>query len=159
MQKKKAGFSYVEALAAGALFVIILLGVLPLTLGARQNLAFAQENRRLSLAATSLSLAVRDLSLSAQSITNECVKNLARGLGIKNYSVFIYCSKGIGSHFHSSEDGENVSLTGLVSLTRGQEGRLVYVVVRNDFNTLAGSAISIAVDFNNTTGIWRNARG
>ena len=162
MQKKKAGFSYVEVLAAGALFVIILLGVLPLTLGARQNMAFARENYRLSLAANSLSLAVRDLVLGGSSITGECVENLAEGFGIENYSVFIFGPNNesrFGSPFHSSEYGEGVSLAGFNNLARGRNSYFVYVVVLNDYYTQAGRAISVATRFNHTSGIWRNAGG
>ena len=159
MQKTNAGFSYVEVIAACALFVIILMAVLPLTLGARQNLALAQENRRLSLAATSLSLAVRDLSFGALALTDENIRNLALGFGVENYSIHIFNSDGIGSHFHSSENIENMSLAGFVSLNRGTNSRFIYVVVRNRYNTKVGSAISVAIDYNHTSGIWRSTRG
>ena len=161
MQKNKAGFSYVEVLAAGTLFVIILLGVLPLTLGARQNLAFAQENLRLSLAANSLSLAVRDLVLGGVAVTATSIENLALGLGVENYSVYIIGSYGDGlnSFFHSSEDGYRPSLSGLESLSRGRGSRFVYVVVYNQYLAPAGRAINVVIDFDHQAGIWRNAGG
>ena len=161
MQKKKAGFSYVEVLAASALFVIILLGVLHLTLGARQNLSLARENQRLSLAANSLSLAVRDLVLGGSSINGESIKNLAEGFGIENYSVFIFGpgESGHGSSFHSSEDGWQVYLAGFASLAVGKDSQFVYVVVKNDHYAHVGRAISVVIDFDHASGIWRNAGG
>ena len=162
MQKKNAGFSYVEVLAAGALFVIVLLGVLPLTLGARQNLAFAQENQRLSLAATSLSLAVRDLLLSGGQATNESIEILARQFGIENYSVFIFGpgnANMYGSPFHSCDDAGEIALTGFGGLAGSSNSRLIYVVARNDYGAQAGKAISVAMSLGNRSGIWRNAGG
>ena len=164
MQKKKekAGFSYVEVLAAGALFMIVVLGALSLTLGARQNLAFSQENRRLGVAANSLSLAVRDKILGGKAITGESINTLAEGIGIENYSVFIVGANGehmSGSPFHSSEDVLGVNLSGFEGLARGKDSRFVYVVVYNDYYVQLGRAISVAIGFDHTSGIWRNAGG
>ena len=162
MQKKKAGFSYVEMLAAAALFMIVLLGVLPLTLGARQNTAFARENLQLYLAADSLSLAVRDLILGGAAITDERIRGLAQGFGVINYCVYIFGPGGEarhGSPFHSSSGGCGASLTGFEGITRGREGLLVYVVTRNDYFARAGRAISVVIDFEQSSGIWRNAGG
>ena len=162
MQKNRAGFSYVEVLAASALFMIILLGVLPLTLGAGRNLAYARENQRLSLAANSLNLAVRDLVLGGASISDATIENLARGFGVQNYSVFIFGPGGEnrhGSPFHSSDEGVGVSLAGFGGLARGSNSSFVYVVVYNDHYAQSGRAISVAINFNHTMGIWRNAGG
>ena len=162
MQKKNAGFSFMEVLAASALFMIILLAVLPLTLGARQNLSYARENHRLGLAATSLSLAVRDLVLGGAPISDTTIENLALDFGVQNYSVFIFGS-GIenrhGSSFHSSDYPLSINLTGFESLARSRNSHLIYVIVLNDHNAQAGRAISVAIDFNHTSGIWRNAGG
>ena len=162
MQKKKAGFSYIEVLAASALFMIILLAVLPLTLGTGRNLSYARENQRLSLAASSVSLAVRDLVLAGAPISDETIENLARGFGVQNYSVFIFGPGGesrLGSPFHSSPRNESISLAGFGGLASGSSSSFVYVVVYNGYYTQAGRAISVAINFNHTTGIWRNAGG
>ena len=162
MQKSKAGFSYVEVLAASALFMIILLAVLPLTLGAGRNLAYARENQRLSLAASSLSLAVRDLVLVGGSISDTTIENLARSFGVQNYSVFIFGpgdEHRHGSPFHSSDEGVGISLAGFGGLARGMNSSFVYVIVYNDHYTQAGRGISVAINFNHTMGIWRNAGG
>ena len=162
MQKTKAGFSYVEVLMASALFAIVLLGVLSLTLGARQNIAFARENQRLSMAASSLSLAVRDLALSGVPITYVSINNLAQRFGVENYSVYVFGVNGEhrpGSPFHSSEYSESINLSGFWSIARGRESYFVYVVVRNDHDAPVGRAISVAIGLNHTSGIWRNAGG
>ena len=162
MQKKKAGFSYIEVLAACALFVIVLTGVLSMTLGARQNLSAARESQRLRLAASSLSLAVRDMMLGGQQVTDASIRSLALSLGIENYSVFIFGPGGEnmhGSPFHSSEDGEDISLGGFASLARGRDSQFVYVVARNYYYAQVGRAISVVIDFDHTSGMWRNAGG
>ena len=162
MQKKKAGLSYVEVIAAGALFMIILLGVLPLMLGAGRNLSYARDNQRFSLAANSLSLAVRDMVLSGASISNETVMAAANGFGVVNYSVFIFGPGGdsrFGSPFHSCDEAQGISLAGFQNLSGGRDSHLVYVVVMNDYHAVAGRAISVAISVNRASGIWRNARG
>ena len=159
MQKKNAGFSYVEVLAAGALFVIVLLGVLPLTLVARQNLSLARENLRLSHAADSLSLAVRDMLIAGTPVTAQGVSNLAQALGVDNYSVFIFNQNNahvMGSPFHSCEEFNTYQLTGFNNLAICGNSRLVYVIVRNEHNVHAGRAISTVLDFRRPSGIWRS---
>ena len=158
---KKTGFSYVEVLAASALFLIILLGVLPLALGARQNLAYAQNNQRLSLAAGSLSLAVRDMVIAGSPVSDEAIENLALAFGVQNYSVFIFGPGGenrFGSPFHSSSEGQSMSLSGFGSLSAGISSSLIYVVIYSEHYTQAGRAISVAINHCHTTGIWRDAR-
>ena len=151
-----------EVLAAGALFMIILLGVLPLIVGAGRNLAYARENQRLSLAADSLSLAVRDMVLAGTVVTHERIENLARGLGVDNYRVFIF---GINDNLILSSpaillEGETIyNLTGFGSLAICSNSRLIYVIVRNEHNAQAGRSISTALDFRRPAGIWRNPGG
>ena len=162
MQKKNAGFSYVEVLAASALFVIVLLVALTLTLGVGQNLTFARQNRSLSLAANSLSLAVRDMVLSETQISSDIIRNLAGGLGIENYCVFIFMPNGSFSHgspFQSCETNKIAAFSGFGTLAGSRDGRLVYVIVRNDYNKEVGRSLSLAIDFDNKSGIWRNAGG
>ena len=158
MQKKKAGFSYVEVLAAGALFMLILTAALNLTLGARQNLSFARENQRLGLLANSLSLAVRDLLLGGTTITDESVENLARGLGIRNYGLFIFGPDNrLLKSFHSSDVGWAINLSGFGDLAGGSY--LVYVVVLNNYDVEVGRAISVVMDLGQNSVMWGSPGG
>ena len=162
MKKKSAGFSYVEVLAAGALFVIILVGALSLTLRTGQNLSFARDSQRIGLSANSISLAVRDMVLGNEQISCDSIRKLARGFGVERYSVFIFTPNGGYSHgspFHSCENSENIAVSGFGTLAWGKDGRFVYVIVRNDYDNEVGRAVSLAIDIIHTSGIWRNARG
>ena len=160
MQKKNAGFSYVEVLAASALFVIVLMGVLALTLGARQNLSFARDSQRLGFSANSLSLAVRDLLLGGEQVTGERIENLARGFGIENYSVFIFGSdNGLLNSFHSSGDGEDIVLAGFGGLAGRSDSRLVYVVVMNEHGVQVGRAVNVAINIGGSSVVWGRLGG
>ena len=162
MQKKNAGFSYVETLAASALFAIILLGVLNLILGARQNIAFARESLKMNMAANSFALTLRDKILRSEDITSEKINDLAHGFGITHYSVYILNRNGgniYGSPFRSHEEIMNINLSGFDSLTINQKSSFILVIVLNENFVQIGRAISIAAYFCNTSGIWRNADG
>ena len=160
MQKTKKGFSYVEMIAATALFGIVMLGALSLGYAAARNLVAASENIRLDMAASGIGLAVRDYVLDRVPLSEELLTGLGQTFGAENFRISIVGPG--GEHRHGSpfvvgsakQGSADIRFPGMAG-----DGVLVYVEVMNAHGAVVGRTLYFATPLGRASGLWRNAGG
>ena len=156
--RKKNGFTFIEILVALALFSIVLLVALSLTIAVVQNLGVAESHGQKNLAANGMALAVRESLSMSKSVTSSAIQGFANRFGVQDYSVFVFSPNGthtLGSPFHSRATVGNFTISGFAPFVKGNNSRVVVVLIHNNYGKVVGKSLQIFIEYDKKTGLMR----
>ena len=151
--KSTKGFSYIDILAALALFSITMVVALQLMTATRLNIDKARDCYVSNLAANSIGLSIRDAILNRDPI---CVQTLADSYGVRSVAVHIFDGSGANAHgspHHLGSVTSTVSVEGFLEFSRNFWGHLIFVSVGES------RSVHFAIDYDDTGSLWRRRPG